>query len=91
MLRIGVKNRVTDLVLGRGVCDGPQQREATAFAVHGVLPRGKRDVLANAGAALPDAEPDEPQPFEDAFGEMKLRVGQLARAPVCLFAGSPSK
>lgn len=38
------------------IVDRPQEREGSAFAVHGVLTRGEGDVPAAAGWAFPDAE-----------------------------------
>ena len=89
VLRERFKNRLPDPVLGRGVGNRPQQGEASAFAVDRILARWKCDVPAATRAALPDAEADQLQPVQDAFSEMELRVGEFARAPVCLFAGSP--
>ena len=57
LLELGVRleNEFADAVLGRGVGDRTQKREAAAFAVDGVLTGGERDVATAAAAALPDA------------------------------------
>jgi hypothetical protein len=89
VLGISLQNQLSNPVVSRGVGRRPEQREAAAFAVDGVLARGERDVPAIAGAAFPDGEADQLQPVEGAVGEVELRVSQLARAPVCLSAGSP--
>ena len=59
--------------------NGPEESEATALAVHGVLPGGERDVATGAGAALPDREANQLEASEDAVDEVDLRVGQLSR------------
>jgi len=44
---------------GRVSGDGTQQGEAPTLAVHGVLPRRKRNVPAAGAAALPDREANQ--------------------------------
>jgi hypothetical protein len=51
-------------VLRRRVNDGPQEREAPAFAVHGVRPCRERNVPAVPAATLTDAEADQLQTGE---------------------------
>lgn len=83
VLAVGVEDQIAQPVLGRGVDDGPQQREAAPLAVHRVLARRERHRPA-AAAPLPDREADELQAVERAAREVQLRIRQLARrvAPV---------
>ena len=52
VLFVCLEDDVAQLVLRRRVDDRAQQREAATLAVHGVLPRRKRDVPP-AALALP--------------------------------------
>src|SRR5688572_15505167 len=87
VLGVRLQDRLTDAILRRGVADRPQQREAAPLAVHRVRARGKRHVPAAARAALPDAEADQLQPFEDPVGEMEFRLGKLSGRVVLLVRG----
>ena len=60
------------------VADRTQQREAAAFTVDRVLPRGERDVAAAAGAPFPDGEADQLQAVELAAGEVQFGIGEFA-------------
>ena len=60
------------------IVDRPQEREAAALPVHGVLTRGEGDVPAAAGSALPDGEANQLQPGEHAVVEVQLGVGEFS-------------
>src|SRR5262249_1464783 len=75
---VRVQAQMAEAILTRGVHRRAPGRGRAPFAVHRILPRGKRDVAA-AMLAFPDAESDELQPVERAGGEVKFRVGKLAR------------
>lgn len=90
-LRVGLEHQLPDPRLGVHFRNGPEEREAPAFAVQGVLAGGERDVSSAAGPALPYAEANELQAVQGAVVKVEFRVGELARAPVCLFAGSRSR
>jgi hypothetical protein len=71
-----------ELLLTRQLCgdvnDWPQEREASALAVHGVLTSGEGHVPAAAGLALPYAEADQLQAGEHAVVEVQLGVSELS-------------
>jgi hypothetical protein len=48
VLAVRVQHQVADAILGRGVDDGAQQREAAPLAGDAVLARGEGDVAAGA-------------------------------------------
>jgi len=79
-LRIRIENQLAQLSLRCGIGDRAQQREAAAFAVDVVLPRGERDVAAAASApiALPNRKANQLEAFERPFAEMELGVGELS-------------
>ena len=79
VLSVGLQHQVADAVLRGRLADRPQQREAAAFAVDGVLARREGDVAAVPGAPLPDGKADQLQAVEQALGEMQLGVRQLSR------------
>ena len=62
VLRVSVQHEVAYPLLRADVRNGPQQREAAAFTVDGVLAGGKGDVAATPAAPLPHAEADEFKP-----------------------------
>src|SRR5204862_7812332 len=75
-----VEDQLPQLVLRSDVDDRTQQSEATPFAVHAVLPRGKRDISAGpSAAAFPDAESNQLEALERTVGEMQFGFGQFAR------------
>jgi len=68
---VGGEDQIAHGVLCVLVGDGPEQREAAAFAVDGVLPGGERDVATGACAALPDGEANQLESGEDAVDEVE--------------------
>ena len=86
-----LENQLAQAVLRGDVEDRPQQREAAALAVDAVLPRRKRDVPPVSTSPFPDRKTDQLEAVERALGEVQFGVGEFSGAPVCLFAGSPSK
>src|SRR6516165_8836295 len=80
LLVFGVRpeHEIADTVLRRLVSDGPQQREAAALTIDGVLACRERDVAAVAATPLPDAEADELQAIELAVDEVQLGIGEFA-------------
>src|SRR5713226_4026037 len=75
-LVIGVRlqNEVPDALLGRGVGDRTEKREAALLAVDGVLTCGEGHVAARTAAALPDPEANQLEAVERAAGEVQLGV-----------------
>ena len=69
-----LQNEVPDALLGRGVRDRTEQREAALLAVDGVLTGGEGHVAAGTAAPLPDPEPNELEALERAAGEVQLGV-----------------
>lgn len=55
---VRLQNKVADALLGGGVGDRTEEREAAPLAVGGVLPDGEGHVAAGTAAALPDREPN---------------------------------
>jgi hypothetical protein len=77
VLRIRLKDSFPDPVLRRRIDDRPEQRERSAFAIDGVLPRGECDVSAAGPAPFPDAEPDQ---LEAIQGMMLLTCSADSRS-----------
>jgi hypothetical protein len=78
LLGVRQEDQVTHEILRIGVHDRPQEREAPAFAVHGVLARGERHG-APAVLALPNGEADELEAGERAVDEVEFGVCELPR------------
>src|SRR5262249_16920659 len=76
VLGIRTEHKLADAVLRRDIGDGPQQREAGALTVDGILARRERDAAAGATTS-PDAEADQLQAVELAADEMQLGFGEF--------------
>ena len=50
-----------------------------AFPIDGVLTSREGNIVSVPAPALPDAEADEFEAAQDAFGEVQLGVGELPR------------
>src|SRR6202158_4917878 len=59
--------------------DRPQEREAPALTVDGILAGRERHIATRAGPALPDREADQFETVERACTEVQLRVGKFSR------------
>ena len=83
-LRVGCEDRVADGVLGAGVRDRPQEREAPALAVRRVLARRERSRCGRSAAPLPDREADQLQAGEDAITEVQFDIGEFSGRVACV-------
>lgn len=76
---ISVQDGLADPLLGRGVIDWPQEREASPVTVDSVLPGREGDVAAVASSStLPAREATETEAFKRPFGEMQFCLRELA-------------
>src|SRR4051812_31089831 len=78
VLGIGLKHEISHPLLGVGVNDRPQQREATTVTIDDILARREGDVATATSASLPDGEADQLQSFESAVGKVQLGIREFA-------------
>src|SRR2546422_4843446 len=71
---VSLEDEVADTVLRGDIDDRPQEREGSALAIHGVLPRGEGHGPAAAGSAFPRAEANELQTGEHAVGGVQFGI-----------------
>ena len=79
MFRVGLQDELPDRLLCGDVSDGAKERETPAFPIDGVLTSREGHIVSVPAPALPDAEADELEAAQDAFGEVQLGVGELPR------------
>jgi hypothetical protein len=68
------QNEVSDALVGRGVGDRAQKRNAACLAVDGLLACGEGHVATGTTPALPDSEPNELEALERPVREVQLGV-----------------
>ena len=79
VFRVGLQDELPDRLLCSDVSDGAKERETPAFPIDGVLTSREGNIVSVPAPALPDAEADEFEAAQDAFGEVQLGVGELPR------------
>jgi len=88
VLGVRIEDAIPQRLLRRDVGHRPQEREAPALTVHGVLPGRKRDVASGAAAALPDAKADQLQAGEGRIArEVHFGVRELPRRRSAIVRG----
>lgn len=78
LLGVHFEDQVANAFLYRDIGNRPKQREATALAVNGILPRGECHVAAGTDPAFPNREANQLQAGKHAVVEVEFGVSQLS-------------